>query len=357
MANEEILKEGSTQGADMLAAIEEANLPEAIVEDIGAKEEAHRNRMIWDDFDEENPIEMIHPEDEVRLNWQKIRLYASRKEIKNCEVLGCAKLPQDAGVYIITKIHDFRVIIAADDFFYPHTFSDNLNEMDAHTRCERQIQMAQRMLGAKISVVITNASSIYNEKTGERTYAVAASRVAAATIRQNYFFFGMNAGRHMPQVGDTVKARILLVSENSVVVEACGLELRVPFRRMTGRKFLTSENFLRYFPKDRAVPMIVTRISVNKEERTVSWQLSHREAEDAAQKVVLDESYIGRRFLGEVIAITPTHYICYCESENVTCSSPINRYMGDTRLRQGDQVALQVYGVANSYLKCNCRKI
>lgn len=357
MANEEMLNGGSTQEEDMLAAIEEANLPEAIVEDIGAQEETHRNRMIWDDFDEENRIEMIHPEDEIRLNWQKIRLYANRKEIKNCEVLGCAKLPQDAGVYITTKILDFRVIIAADEFFYPNTFSDNLSQMDAHTRCERQLQMAQRMLGAKISVVITNASSIYNKETGERTYAVAASRVAAATVRQNFFFFGEKAARHMPQVGDTVKARILRVSENSVVVEACGLELRVPFRRVSGRKFLTEENFLRYFPKERAIPMIVTRISVNKENRTVNWQLSHRAAEDASQKAVLDESYIGRRFLGEVVAITPTHYICYCESENVTCSSPINRYMGDTRLRQGDQVALLVYGVANNYLKCNCRKI
>lgn len=346
--------------AEMEEAIAEAHLPEVIIDDGAEKQEeslARPARMITDDFDQDNPVEFIHPEDEIRLKWSEIRNDASRRRIKNCEVLGCSKMPRDQGTYITTKINDFKTIIPAEEFFLDGTFSDNINETDPKAKCERQIQMAQRMLGAKISVIITKAISHYNEETGERTYAIEASRVAAAEVRKNIYFFGRRAANRTPIVGDTVPAKLLLVSDNSVLVEACGVQTRVPFPRLTGRKHLTSSNVLDYFPKDKAIPMVIEEINVDKENRTVEWRLSHRAAEDQIQKTILDESYIGRRFLGEVISVTEDYYISYCESENVTCSTPIDRCMTEQRLRHGDQVALQVYGIGKNFLKCNCRKI
>ena len=77
--------------AEMEEAIAEAHLPEVIIDDGAEKQEeslARPARMITDDFDQDNPVEFIHPEDEIRLKWSEIRNDASRRRIKNCEVLG-----------------------------------------------------------------------------------------------------------------------------------------------------------------------------------------------------------------------------------------------------------------------------
>ena len=84
--------------AEMEEAIAEAHLPEVIIDDGAEKQEeslARPARMITDDFDQDNPVEFIHPEDEIRLKWSEIRNDASRRRIKNCEVLGCSKMPRD----------------------------------------------------------------------------------------------------------------------------------------------------------------------------------------------------------------------------------------------------------------------
>lgn len=346
----------------MQEAINEAHIPEAVIEEVetekgrvSAKEPEERSiRIIRDDFDTDNPMNYIHPEDEVRVKWQEIRDAAKRKLIKNCTVLGVAALPRDAGVYVTTKINDFKCIITADEFFLPGTFSDNIENVDQKTKCERQMQMAQRMLGASISVIITRATSHYNAESQERTYSIAASRVAAAEVRKNLFFW--NSKGQTVGVGSIVQARLLLVSEGSVLVETCGVQSRVPFPRLSGKYYLNRDNVLDYFPKSMGIPMVVEEMAKNPETREVELRLSHRATEDL-NKAVLDESYIGRRFLGRVIAITDTHYISHCDSENVTCSTPIDRVPQEVRLRKNDLVALQVYGIGHNFLKCNCRKI
>ena len=93
--------------AEMEEAIAEAHLPEVIIEDGAEKKEeslARPSRMITDDFDQDNPVEFIHPEDEIRLKWSEIRNDASRRRIKNCEVLCCSYMPRDQVTYITTKI-------------------------------------------------------------------------------------------------------------------------------------------------------------------------------------------------------------------------------------------------------------
>ncbi|MCC8164209.1 MAG: hypothetical protein LIO86_13850 [Lachnospiraceae bacterium] len=338
---------------DMYVATEEAKIPDAVIEESAELEKPEESRMIADDFGD--VMDSIHPKDEIRLKWAELVSDARRHRIRDCVVLGGAVAPNRAGVNTITKLNDFRTFIKADEFFLPGTFSANIGTVSEEVRQERQLQMIQKMLGAHMRVIITNAASVYAD--GEKTYSVAASRVMAADVMKNYYFFGRRSQRHMPKVGDTVKARILLVSESSVRVEACGIESRVPYALLTGRRHLSSRNVLEHFSKDQAVWMSVVNMEVDKENRTVDWRLSHRAVEDEIYKPELSESMIGRRFLGEIVGINDEYYTAYCLAENLPCSIPIRRCMNESRLNYGDQVALEVYGLGDRFLKCNCRKI
>ncbi len=338
---------------EMEEALNDVNVPAPTILEDPEGEEERRRVFISDDFD--NVLNPIHPDDELKLKWADVVQAAKRKTLKECEILGAAirtaDREEDRYVYAISKINDFRVIIPADDFFLPGTSPEG---KDKHTR---QLQMLQRMIGSRIQVVITGVVSVYGD--GRRTYGIKASRVLACEVVQNIYFWGRTAKRRTPHVGDSIMARILSVGTNSVLVQALGVETRLNYGMLTGRRSLNAENVLDHFPKDRGIYMKIVDMQLDPETKKVEWKLSHRALEDETYDRKLTDEFIGRRLSGEVISVNDNYYICYAEGENVRCVCPIQRCLEESRLKRGDKVVMEVYGVdpEGRYLRCNSRKL
>lgn len=280
--------------------------------------------------------ERILSEEEINDRcWRKIYEYYLHKDIIEGKLIGVEVDDENRCVSICINLQNGRFTVRIPDylFFNEKTFKKDYMESTEEAKFMRRSQMARKMLGARISFVITVAE---RSKTG---YVLVGDRMAAMARKRNKYFYGENGPKI--NVGDKVEPRVLSVGLMAAKVEIHGVETLIPARSLSGRHWVKD-------CRDEVAPgakfiAVVTHLAIDKDNDTVAIEVSKKRYDN---NIMLENSQslvIGTAVLGEVVGINKEkeRYVVAldCDALGVV---PFARVVGLDTLSMGDAVSFIV---------------
>lgn len=268
-------------------------------------------------------------------DWRLIKQAAERRTLMERQIVGVEPAENDKStprVYVL--VHDFKVAISTRDFFGDGPFAHSFDNVSASERNLREFQVASRMLGAYIPFVITDAQSMYDEESGERVYAIRASRQEALQRKKNRYFF---AEQPHVKVNDMVKARVLMSTPRGILMEVLGTEVVVPVEQLSSCKWV--DPLYEYAP-GTVTYIVVTQLSIDRENKTLKLAASRKPLDRDLAETSYASVRIGMRYIGTVVNVG-ADYVRINLDCHVRASAPVISLNG-VRMRRGDRVSLAV---------------
>lgn len=297
-------------------------------------------------------------------NWQMIRRYERSKELLYSRIIGVEPGGSGSGFYVITSVHNMRVIIPDSEFFpadYDFTvmFGNAFNNLTARERRAAKFSAVSRMIGARICLVITNAvreKENRNTSAGDGsgyTYGIIGSRAEAMKLLQDIWFFHKNRRPDNPvsprsvQAGDVTKANVLYVRENGVRVECFGVETYISAPELSGIRFVTNCHD-EVKPGD-VIDVMVRNVTVKNDKVTVS--VSKRQFDSGFSNANIRNIKQRGIYAGVVRSYNPNngYYTVYLEN-GVMAAVHNDRIHGAVSLDLGDAVAVRISNVYSEHV-------
>lgn len=370
--------ESEPQNAEQEAVKEEAaetmqEKPEQEPEQVKKKEqnaapvqEDMSDRMIgaftedWSDIS----AGQISPEQRFREHYSKALHLKQTKGLAWVKVKG-VETARTGRMIIVTSLYDERCVIPESQFWMPGMrFRRNYDGLSEEAKEAVRNERARQMLGAIIPITVEGVAKNHvadDPDSGEFEHdemTAAGSRVNGMKILQDYWFWHQN-GREgaeygSVQRGDLYKrAHVLSVSENSIFVEAFGVETTIQMRDLTMSCFI--ENCHDYYHAGDTLPVVkVIRASARKtpEETRIILDLSVRQAETLG--TVQGYRNIQERgiYLGRVTHISRTGKYHILLQTGVPCVVSRENVAKLITLNPGDMVNVVITGKNDELRLC-----
>lgn len=339
--------EGET--TDDVDHVEDNPTPDAVAPEEAPRARQTRPRRASEpetiEGDSDISLTALTPEQTKERNWRLVKQAQTRHMILERQIIGVEPAGQGrAYPRVFVEYNDFRIAISTRDFFDANLFNVDLEKISENERNSREFQMASRMMGAYVPFVITDAQSMFDQESGQRVYAIRASRKEALRRkRENYFF------RATPRVkvGSRVKARVLMSVPRGVLMEVVGQEIIVPVRELSSCKWVDP---LYDFPAGTVTYVDITRLEIDREKRTIRMEAT-RKTMDADMAINSYNSIReGVRYIGTVVGVD-REYVRINLDCHAKAAAPIIGLNG-ARLRYGDRVSVNVNRKRDDFMTC-----
>ena len=287
--------------------------------------------------DSDIALTALTPEQSREQNWRAIKQAMERRSILERQIIGVEPAGEAHNTPMVhVLVNDFKVVISTREFFDANLFSTDLTKVSEADRNRREFQMASRMMGAYVPFVITHAQSEIDPATGERVYGVRASRKEAMRRKRNNYYLGQTPRIN---VGDKVKARVLMSAPKGILMEVVGQEVVVPVHELSSCKWV--DPLYDYAP-GTVTYVVVTKLEVNREDKTVDLAVSRRPLDADEAKRAYDSVREGIRYIGTVVSVDQK-YVRINLDCHVRASTQVIGLNG-ARLHYGDRVSVGVTG-------------
>lgn len=264
--------------------------------------------------------------------------------------------PDDSGIVTIDAIYGNNTwvrFIAQDFFAETPRFSSIVDDANPETRGRRWQQAGSHYAGANISFIVMNIER--DRETG--TYTVYGSRSLAMQQLRNACFFSKKAN---VKVGDYGKAEIVDCRPNRIVVEFCGVEVKLNNAALVAFQFLPDATKDERFAVGNSLYVAVQGIKVDKEAKKVDLLLSHALIELTRTDIpAIDDSIIHSSILGTIVAVHENSYTAVFNG--IRCRAIIEKSNNRSYvpLNIGDKVLVRVNSISSRsahMVRGSCRK-
>ena len=239
-------------------------------------------------------------------------------------------------VHIVVKRKTLRIVIPAEDFF-AHSLMKDMDQESEEGKFIRYRRKASHMFGAAISFVPKGMG--YNDN---GVPFVVASRKTAMDKLQERHFFGPHAD---VSVGSVAKASIVSVGPRYVTVECLGLEVVIGTGGLSAFAYI--EDASKEFHTGDGLIVAVEKLTVDKENRRVTAELSHSLVERLEAKVeTVSDKMLNGRYMATIAAVLPNYYVAIITGLKIRGLIPVkDGYVGTDSLIVGDNVVMLVTGI------------
>ncbi len=197
----------------------------------------------------------------------------------------------------------FKVLIPFEEFFRDNPIDMNTVDLNSgeglRNYRRRQRQMAEKMYGIVVPIVITN---VFVSDMDD--YSISASRRLALEILERQNYLPSRGAEPRVQEGDFVDAEILSVGFYNLFVHVNGVDTSIPLWDLTFRYVRTLAEFYRVGDK---IPVQIREITTNKDGR-IKIRVNARATELLKAKRQQQTGFIsvGTQTIGVITAINPS---------------------------------------------------
>lgn len=299
-------------------------------------------------------------EDPILKTYNELLTMMTKKSIIESTLNSVISDPDTGKVYIVTSFKEMsKILIPDNEFFYDGTFLDSFYSAPVEEQRNREKQLASRMLGARISFIMTSLSRKFDRDTHQAIYVATASRKAASEKLQKYYFFG---DEPIVTKGSRCEARVLSVSPYSAKVEVLGVETLMKLQDLVSFKWLERADD-EFYPgqkilvdvigikKDKLIPDKISEIKLsrkNVDQVKFAENIKKVHPGDTATATVFKVNY--EKGTATAIANIGT---------GVFVSIPKSGVLGSEELRPGDKITVSITSVHydSGFAVANARKL
>jgi len=276
--------------------------------------------------------------DKIQKAYNSLLRYSKDKELLWGTVIGLER--QSNKVLIVVSWNEVKVVIPEEYFFEKHVqFSKVYDSMKESEKANVRRKVAGYYIGAIIPFTVESVSK--DKEVGTILLTAIGNRVHAMEIIRDIYFYHKNrkitdmAPRSVEK-DDIIKARVLNVRENSVLVECAGVETRLNCHHLTNTEVV--DNCCDYVaPGDElTVKVIDSKIEEDRVYLYVTGRLIDTTRE--IRQMNKDSVYLGKvdKYNSE------KHSYSVVLSNGVLALVPENKVVGQLELCRGDKVLVHV---------------
>lgn len=192
------------------------------------------------------------------------------------------------GVVYLDNI--WKIVIPADQLFNMPT--DFPTEEEAARFAEHSLSLR---LGSEIDFIICHID--------EDTHLAIASRIKAMTKKKKrYYLAKRRDANHKPvEAGEVVEARVVTVTRAAIMVEAHGVECRIPARDLSWHRI---QDCTLHFSCGQFIWCMVKTIKRNVQTATVELTLSHKDTIPDPYLDACAQLQVGSTYIGTITMVT-----------------------------------------------------
>lgn len=216
--------------------------------------------------------------------YKELKKYEKNGEVLWGKVYSVDRADEKSNRFFISVLFKNTKVSIPDHMYFESTFDfgrNYQNVMNEEEKLNYRMAMARYQLGAKVCFCIEKAARskiLKGEFKGEYATTVIANRNKAMEVLRNIYFFHKGRTRSAsltPRsvvVGDVIEnAHVLAVKEDSVLIEACGIETRIDAYNLN-KDFV--DNCKKFVSPGDTIPVRVRKLHIN--EDTVYMSCSGR---------------------------------------------------------------------------------
>ena len=207
--------------------------------------------------------------------YKELKKYEKNGEVLWGQVYSIDRPDEKSHRFFISIIYKNTKISIPDQMYFESTFDfgrNYENKMSEEEKLKLRMAMATYQLGAKVCFCIEKtlrSKYIKGDSKGEYVTTVIGNRTKAMQIIRNIYFYHQGRTKSKDKaprsinIGDVINnAHVLAVREDSVLIEACGVETRLDAYNLN-KEFV--DNCKKFVSAGDTIPVRVKKLHINED--------------------------------------------------------------------------------------------
>lgn len=230
--------------------------------------------VLSSEIENEKSFELTPQEKEIEI-YKEIKEHERDNQVLWGQVYSVDRADRKSCRFFISVLFKGTKVSIPDHMYFESTFDfgrNYENKMSEEEKMKLRMAMATYQLGAKICFCVEKAMRtkiLKGEFKDEYTTIVIGNRNKAMEVLRNIYFFHKGrtkSAKRAPRnvaIGDVINnAHVLAVKEDSVLIEACGIETRLDAYNLN-KEFV--DNCKKFVSPGDTIPVRVRKLHINKD--------------------------------------------------------------------------------------------